>query len=141
MFGIFKNKRVEVVDKRHCSLTSVPEHLWRYSRTLEELLLDTNYIKELSKVYTRLYSYIKTSSLFQIVDVCLYIKDCFRLKRLRKLSVSQNEIDTIPDDIQNLDTLVELDVSKNGERQFLVHYAYYIGAIYKVSYISLKKYP
>ena len=55
MFRIFKgcNRQVEYVDKRHCSLPSVPEDLWRYSRSLEELLLDANHIRDLPKVMLR----------------------------------------------------------------------------------------
>lgn len=54
MFRIFKgcNRQVEYVDKRHCSLPSVPEDLWRYSRSLEELLLDANHIRDLPKVWS-----------------------------------------------------------------------------------------
>lgn len=49
---IFKgcNRQVEFVDKRHCSLQAVPEDILRYSRSLEELLLDANHIRELPKV-------------------------------------------------------------------------------------------
>lgn len=49
---IFKgcNRQVEYVDKRHCSLPTVPEDILRYSRSLEELLLDANHIRELPKV-------------------------------------------------------------------------------------------
>lgn len=49
---IFKgcNRQVEFVDKRHSSLQSVPEDILRYSRSLEELLLDANHIRELPKV-------------------------------------------------------------------------------------------
>lgn len=49
---IFKgcNRQVEFVDKRHCSLPTVPEEILRYSRSLEELLLDANHIRELPKV-------------------------------------------------------------------------------------------
>lgn len=49
---IFKgcNRQVEFVDKRHCSLPSVPEEILRYSRTLEELFLDANHIRDLPKV-------------------------------------------------------------------------------------------
>lgn len=51
---IFKgcNRQVEFVDKRHCSLQAVPEDILRYSRSLEELLLDANHIRELPKVRT-----------------------------------------------------------------------------------------
>uniref|UniRef100_A0ACB8GD06 Uncharacterized protein n=1 Tax=Sphaerodactylus townsendi TaxID=933632 RepID=A0ACB8GD06_9SAUR len=35
--------------KRHCSLVAVPEEIYRYSRSLEELLLDANQLRELPK--------------------------------------------------------------------------------------------
>lgn len=52
---IFKgcNRQVEFVDKRHCSLPNVPEDILRYSRSLEELLLDANHIRDLPKVNKR----------------------------------------------------------------------------------------
>ncbi|KPU80360.1 uncharacterized protein Dana_GF16442, isoform M [Drosophila ananassae] len=87
---IFKgcNRQVEFVDKRHCSLPQVPEEILRYSRTLEELFLDANHIRDLPKNF-------------------------FRLHRLRKLGLSDNEINRLPPDIQNFENLVELDVSRN----------------------------
>lgn len=39
----------------------------------------------------------------------------FRLHRLRKLGLSDNEIIKLPSDIQNFENLVELDVSRNGK--------------------------
>lgn len=47
------NRHVESVDKRHCSLQTVPDEIFRYSRSLEELLLDANQLKELPKVHSR----------------------------------------------------------------------------------------
>ena len=44
------NARVEYIDKRHCNLNAFPEEILRYSRTLEELLLDANQLKDLPKV-------------------------------------------------------------------------------------------
>ncbi|XP_023710094.1 protein lap4 isoform X4 [Cryptotermes secundus] len=87
---IFKgcNRQVEYVDKRHCSLPTVPEDILRYSRSLEELLLDANHIRDLPKNF-------------------------FRLHRLRRLGLSDNEIHRLPPDIQNFENLVELDVSRN----------------------------
>uniref|UniRef100_A0A8D9BFM2 Protein lap4 n=1 Tax=Cacopsylla melanoneura TaxID=428564 RepID=A0A8D9BFM2_9HEMI len=87
---IFKgcNRQVEYVDKRHCSLPNVPEDILRYSRSLEELLLDANHIRDLPKNF-------------------------FRLNRLRKLGLSDNEIHRLPPEIQNFENLVELDVSRN----------------------------
>ncbi|KAG7213448.1 hypothetical protein KM043_002721 [Ampulex compressa] len=82
------NRQVEYVDKRHCSLPSVPDDILRYSRSLEELLLDANHIRDLPKNF-------------------------FRLQRLRKLGLSDNEIHRLPPDIQNFENLVELDVSRN----------------------------
>ncbi|CAL8313580.1 unnamed protein product [Merluccius merluccius] len=43
------NRHVESVDKRHCNLQAVPDEVFRYSRSLEELLLDANQLKELPK--------------------------------------------------------------------------------------------
>ncbi|XP_053682819.1 protein lap4-like isoform X7 [Sabethes cyaneus] len=87
---IFKgcNRQIEYVDKRHCSLQNVPEEILRYSRSLEELLLDANHLRDLPKNF-------------------------FRLHRLRKLGLSDNEIMKLPADIQNFENLVELDVSRN----------------------------
>ncbi|RWS06674.1 protein lap4-like isoform X2 [Dinothrombium tinctorium] len=82
------NRQIEYIDKRHCSLTNVPEDVFRYSRSLEELLLDSNHIRELPK-------------------------SLFRLVKLRKLSLSDNEIGRLPPDICSLVNLVEFDISKN----------------------------
>ncbi|XP_042875528.1 protein lap4-like isoform X9 [Penaeus japonicus] len=87
---IFKgcNRHVEYVDKRHCSLGSVPDDIMRYARSLEEVLLDANHIRDLPKNF-------------------------FRLHKLRRLGLSDNEISRLPPDIQNFENLVELDVSRN----------------------------
>lgn len=186
---IFKgcNRQVEYVDKRHCSLPSVPDDILRYSRSLEELLLDANHIRELPKVSNyklaacQLYRFFLSlalspshlsspSSFFRLffsyglhdvssrratIDVerlrrnssgddvirchhttCFFssyltyhvntltptfpylFQNFFRLQRLRKLGLSDNEIGRLPPDIQNFENLVELDVSRNGERYF-----------------------
>lgn len=44
------NRQVDYIDRRHCSLTDVPDDVLRYSRSLEELLLDANQLKDLPKV-------------------------------------------------------------------------------------------
>jgi len=44
------NRHVEVIDKRHCSLLYVPDEIYRYGRSLEELLLDANQLRDLPKV-------------------------------------------------------------------------------------------
>ncbi|XP_049709765.1 protein scribble homolog isoform X1 [Elephas maximus indicus] len=82
------NRHVESVDRRHCSLQAVPEEIYRYSRSLEELLLDANQLRELPKPF-------------------------FRLLNLRKLGLSDNEIQRLPPEVANFMQLVELDVSRN----------------------------
>uniref|UniRef100_A0A2C9K8T5 Uncharacterized protein n=1 Tax=Biomphalaria glabrata TaxID=6526 RepID=A0A2C9K8T5_BIOGL len=83
------NRQVESVDRRHWGLTSVPDDVLRYARSLEELALDANQIKELPRGF-------------------------FRLVQLRKLSLSDNEIGRLPEEISNFVNLMELDISKNG---------------------------
>ena len=46
------NRHVDYVNKSSCNLTSVPDEVLRYARTLEELLLDNNQIRDLPKVGT-----------------------------------------------------------------------------------------
>ena len=46
----FCNRNVELIDKRHCNLTIVPDDILRYKHTLEELLLDANQLQDLPKV-------------------------------------------------------------------------------------------
>ncbi|XP_015810242.3 protein scribble homolog isoform X20 [Nothobranchius furzeri] len=82
------NRHVESVDKRHCNLKAVPDEIFRYSRSLEELLLDSNQLKELPKAF-------------------------FRLLNLRKLGLSDNEIQRLPPEVANFMQLVELDISRN----------------------------
>ncbi|XP_078390394.1 protein scribble homolog [Cetorhinus maximus] len=82
------NRHIESVDRRHCSLSGVPEEIYRYSRSLEELLLDSNQLRELPKPF-------------------------FRLLNLRKLGLSDNEIQRLPPEVANFMQLVELDISRN----------------------------
>ncbi|XP_029107910.1 protein scribble homolog [Scleropages formosus] len=82
------NRHVESVDRRHCSLHAVPEDIYRYSRSLEELLLDANQLRELPKPF-------------------------FQLLNLRKLCLSDNEIQRLPPEVANFMQLVELDISRN----------------------------
>ncbi|XP_061463257.1 protein scribble homolog isoform X4 [Rhineura floridana] len=82
------NRQVETLDRRHCSLQAVPDDVYRYSRSLEELLLDANQLRELPKPF-------------------------FRLLNLRKLGLSDNEIQRLPPEVANFMQLVELDISRN----------------------------
>ncbi|XP_052234956.1 protein scribble homolog isoform X4 [Dreissena polymorpha] len=87
---IFKacNRQVEWVDRRHCNLQSVPDDVMRYTRSLEEVFLDANSIRELPKNF-------------------------FRLVQLRTVTLSDNEISKLPQDIAQLVNMVELDISRN----------------------------
>ncbi|XP_022109604.1 protein scribble homolog isoform X3 [Acanthaster planci] len=82
------NRHVDVVDRRHGNLSAVPDDVYRYSRTLEELLLDANQIRDLPKQF-------------------------FRLQNLRKLGLSDNELERLPAEIGNFMNLTELDISRN----------------------------
>ncbi|XP_041039702.1 protein scribble homolog isoform X2 [Carcharodon carcharias] len=82
------NRHIESVDRSHCSLSGVPDEIYRYSRSLEELLLDSNQLRELPKPF-------------------------FRLLNLRKLGLSDNEIQRLPPEVANFMQLVELDISRN----------------------------
>lgn len=83
----------------------------RYSRSLEELFLDANQIRELPKV--SLFSLIGKRAM-KIVLTLSCLQNFFRLNRLRKLGLSDNEIQRLPPEIQNFIHLVELDLSRNG---------------------------
>lgn len=86
------NRQVEYIDKRHSNLFNVPDDVLRYTRTLEELLLDANHIRDLPR-------------------------GLFRLTKLRRLSVNDNEISLLPPEISSLMNLVDLDVSKNDVQE------------------------
>jgi protein scribble len=82
------NRHVEIIDKRHQNLTSFPDDIIRYYRTLEELLLDSNQLHELPKGF-------------------------YKLTQLRKLDISDNEIEKISPEIGNFVNLVEFDCNRN----------------------------
>ncbi|CAD5228076.1 unnamed protein product [Bursaphelenchus okinawaensis] len=82
------NTQVDSLDKRQCNLQNVPNDVERYARTLEELLLDMNHIKDLPKFL-------------------------FRLPKLRRLCMSDNDLHRLPGDIGQLASLVELNISRN----------------------------
>jgi len=50
-------------------------------------------------------------------SVIFIFQNFFRLHRLRRLGLSDNEINRLPPDIQNFENLVELDVSRNGKQK------------------------
>ncbi|PAA93464.1 hypothetical protein BOX15_Mlig002137g3 [Macrostomum lignano] len=85
--------QADSLDKRHASLQSVPEDVFRNGRTLEECMLDSNQIKELPK-------------------------KIFAITQLKRLTLSDNSLTRIPPNIGNLTALLELDVSRNEITDF-----------------------
>ena len=76
--GGFKcNRRVDTFEKTHNFMTHIPEEIYRHSRTLQELYLDSNNIKDLPKQF-------------------------FKLVNLKKLSLSDNDLATLGTDISQL---------------------------------------
>ncbi|XP_062834230.1 leucine-rich repeat-containing protein 7 isoform X3 [Anolis carolinensis] len=84
---------VSVLDYSHCSLQQVPKEVFNFERTLEELYLDANQIEELPK-------------------------QLFNCQALRKLSIPDNDLSSLPTSIASLVNLKELDISKNGIQDF-----------------------
>ncbi|XP_077989669.1 protein scribble homolog isoform X3 [Glandiceps talaboti] len=82
------NRQVDVIERRHNNLTMVPDDVYRYARSLEEVYLDANQLRELPRPF-------------------------FRLLNLRKLGLSDNEIEALPPEIGNFMNLMELDISRN----------------------------
>ncbi|CAH8479138.1 unnamed protein product [Schistosoma intercalatum] len=81
-------RHIDHIDRRHSKLEQVPDDVIRNFRTLEECRLDANQIKELPKNF-------------------------FRLKRIRLLTLSDNELTRLPTGIGSFSNLVELDISRN----------------------------
>ncbi|XP_071605954.1 leucine-rich repeat-containing protein 7 isoform X5 [Heliangelus exortis] len=84
---------VSVLDYSHCGLQQVPKEVFNFERTLEELYLDANQIEELPK-------------------------QLFNCQALRKLSIPDNDLSSLPTTIASLVNLRELDISKNGIQDF-----------------------
>nr|XP_009939039.1 PREDICTED: leucine-rich repeat-containing protein 7 [Opisthocomus hoazin] len=84
---------VSVLDYSHCGLQQVPKEVFNFERTLEELYLDANQIEELPK-------------------------QLFSCQALRKLSIPDNDLSSLPTTIASLVNLKELDISKNGIQDF-----------------------
>ncbi|CAI8037712.1 Leucine-rich repeat-containing protein 1 [Geodia barretti] len=87
--GLNCARTIDFIDHRHCSLTFIPDDVYRNEQTLEDLLLDCNMLQELPAKF-------------------------FRLTNLRKLTLSENDLMRIPPNVANLTKLTELDISKNA---------------------------
>ncbi len=124
-----EEEEVRVLDYRHSSLDQVPAEVFNFERTLEELYVDANNIKDLPRVHT----IICLKLVFKIsmcvlwcLRVCRFIgkkksrwifilQELFYCHGLRVLSLSDNELVSIPPAIASLLHLTHLDVSKNGQ--------------------------
>uniref|UniRef100_A0A8R1XYG7 PDZ domain-containing protein n=1 Tax=Onchocerca volvulus TaxID=6282 RepID=A0A8R1XYG7_ONCVO len=82
------NRQVDMLDRRQCNLQSIPHDIDRNARTLEEMYLDCNHIKDLDK-------------------------PLFRCRKLKILSLSENEVIRLPSDIAHLTCLEELNLKGN----------------------------
>ncbi|RZF42342.1 hypothetical protein LSTR_LSTR004150 [Laodelphax striatellus] len=82
------DNNVSEIDLTNSGLTEVPNNIFLYERTLEQLLLRSNRIKELPRILCN----------------CL---------ALRVLNLSDNQLSTIPDAISCLQSLEHLDLSRN----------------------------
>ncbi|XP_022257513.1 leucine-rich repeat-containing protein 7-like [Limulus polyphemus] len=80
---------IQVLEYSHCSLNDVPSEVFAYERTLEELFLDANQIKDLPR-------------------------PLFHCHGLKRLVLNDNEIQSIPPAIASLINLESLDISKNA---------------------------
>jgi len=68
----FCSRNLEQIDKRHCNLTTVPDDVLRYTRTLEELLLDANQLQDLPKVIIRKYKKKRKETYFFVFFLCVF---------------------------------------------------------------------
>ena len=102
------NRHVEAIDKRHQNLTSFPDDVIRYYRTLEELLLDSNQLHDLPKVN---FNYYHKNLKFK-KKIC-FKKGFYKLTQLRKLDISDNEIEKLSPEIGNFTNLIEFCCNRN----------------------------
>ncbi|XP_063220275.1 protein lap1 isoform X2 [Bacillus rossius redtenbacheri] len=90
-FDCFRNQveDVHLLDYQHFMLYDVPIEVFTYERTLEELKLDSNRIRDLPR-------------------------PLFHCHGLKILSLSDNDIQTLPPAVASLINLQQLDLSKNA---------------------------
>ncbi|CAH1775376.1 unnamed protein product, partial [Owenia fusiformis] len=82
-------EEITTLDYRHSGLEHVPAEVFNSERTLEELFLDSNSIRDLPR-------------------------ELFYCHGLQKLTVADNEVTVVPPAIASLINLRYLDISKNG---------------------------
>lgn len=110
--GGFKcNRRVETIEKKHCFMTQIPHEIYRHSRTLQELKLDSNNIKELPPQFYKLTA-LRILTLSDN-DLTQLSSDITHLSQLVELDLSRNDIPRIPDNVKMLGNLETVDFSAN----------------------------
>ncbi|XP_049927787.1 leucine-rich repeat-containing protein 1 [Epinephelus moara] len=107
-----------MIDKRHCSLLYVPDEIYRYGRSLEELLLDANQLRDLPKsiVYnvfpgcidTAVHVFMVFSETYNHLSLCH-----FSLSNLVSLELRENLLTFLPESLSMLHRLEELDLGNN----------------------------
>jgi protein scribble len=107
----FCSRNLEQIDKRHCNLTAVPDDILRYTRTLEELLLDANQLQDLPKGVYRLTQLRRLT--FSDNEIQRILPEIGQLVNLEELDCSRNDIDEIPENIRHCRSLQSLDFSGN----------------------------
>ncbi|CAF1181136.1 unnamed protein product, partial [Rotaria sordida] len=107
----FCSRNLEQIDKRHCNLTTVPDDILRYTRTLEELLLDANQLQDLPKGVYRLTQLRRLT--FSDNEIQYISPEIGQLVNLEELDCSRNDIAEIPDNIRHCRSLQRLDCSGN----------------------------
>nr|XP_058957238.1 protein scribble homolog isoform X2 [Pocillopora verrucosa] len=105
------NRQVDFLDRSHCSLTFVPDEVYRYDRSLEELLLDANQIKDLPRPFFRLYNLRRLG--LSDNEIARLPPEVGNLANLQEFDISRNDICDIPDNIKFCKSLISLDLSGN----------------------------
>lgn len=104
----------------NCNLYDVPPDVFIYERTLEKLYLDANRVKiNISDCFLYIYFFLSIPMIQRYnFHILLQIKDLprplFQCHELRVLSLSDNEVTTLPPAIASLINLEYLDLSKNS---------------------------
>jgi len=139
--GAFKcNRRVESFEKRHAFMQHVPEEIYRHARTLQELHLDSNNIRELPKQFFKLTN-LKVLNMCDN-DLTLLPNDITLIAQLVQLDLSRNDIPQIPDNIKMLGSLELVDFSANPLTQIPSSLCYLRSLKQlRINAISLERFP
>jgi protein scribble len=98
-------------DYQHCNLADVPEEIFGHVASLEEILLDSNALKQLPKALFNFTALVRLGlSDNEIESLSANIGN---LIHLEELDISRNNIPDIPDDIRLCSKLMKIDCSVN----------------------------